>query len=302
MPDSTHASPLPSALTTPSRHLRRWLIPLAVTAVLPACACSAPTPGTATPSATPSGSAAVSAPGGGPVTAHPAISAAIDALPGDLPQRVGLAAVPVGPPHPPALHWGTVQTGPAWSTIKVPLAVAAKGREPEAVNRALSQSDNAAAATIWAALGGGETAAGTVQTELRAGGDRTTTVEHAEVRPPYTPYGQTTWTLADSAQYAASLPCRREADSVYSAMHSVVPEQRWGLGTIGSEAYKGGWGPGKESGFVVRQIGILAHPDGSKVAVSLIAVGHDYATTSADLNLLAGIVKDHLHVLPGGRC
>lgn len=233
-------------------------------------------------------------------------AAAFAALPDDLRARAGVAVTPVrsaGTASTWALTWGGRISGPAWSTIKVPLAVAAGGRDPDAQRRALEQSDNAAATQLWDGLGGGATAAAAVQAELAAGGDGDTRVQDVEVRPPYTPYGQTEWSLPRAAAYAATLPCRSATAAAYDALHRVAAGQRWGLGTIGAEAYKGGWGPLPDGGYIVRQIGVVATPDGGRVAVALlVADGRGYDAATAEASVLARFVQERLGELPGGRC
>jgi hypothetical protein len=39
-------------------------------------------------------------------------------------------------------------------------------------------------------------------------------------------------------------------------MGGVVPEQRWGLGTLPGIRFKGGWGPSEDGGYDVIQVGI----------------------------------------------
>ena len=70
---------------------------------------------------------------------------------------MGLAVSAVGA-NPDPVPLGDWQSGPAWSTIKVPLTIAALREEdpPEVTNAmiaAIAESDNAAAESIWEKLG-----------------------------------------------------------------------------------------------------------------------------------------------------
>ncbi|MGH3560806.1 MAG: hypothetical protein ACRDTN_03105, partial [Mycobacterium sp.] len=70
---------------------------------------------------------------------------------------IGIALAPVGGSGKP-LSLGNWHSGPAWSTIKVPLVMAALREEqaPHVTKQmiaAITQSDNAAAEAIWVGLG-----------------------------------------------------------------------------------------------------------------------------------------------------
>ena len=71
----------------------------------------------------------------------------------------------------------------------------------------ITASDNAAAGQLWASLGEPHTAAAQVQTVLRSGGDGDTLVQSQRVRPGFTAFGQTIWSLANQAGFVAALPC-----------------------------------------------------------------------------------------------
>ncbi|MDV8022177.1 hypothetical protein [Rhodococcus sp. IEGM 1330] len=85
---------------------------------------------------------------------------------------IGLALVPVGGGPPTVL--GTWTSGVAWSTVKVPLAVAALRRGGDAAladaTAAIESSDNAAAEALWGSLGDSAAAAAAVESVLRQGG------------------------------------------------------------------------------------------------------------------------------------
>ena len=84
---------------------------------------------------------------------------------------LGFAAAPVGAGTEVVL--GNVDSGPAWSTIKVPLVMAAHyGPSPDVTDEygAITTSDNAAAERLWENLGTPEEASAAVEAILAAGG------------------------------------------------------------------------------------------------------------------------------------
>lgn len=132
----------------------------------------------------------------------------------------------------------------AWSTIKVPVAIAAtqQGVGSESLVRvAISESGNAEAARLWAELGGGEEAAAIVDNLLlRNNGvaeTRRTAEEHLDGP---TPIGLIPWTLEGQAGFASRLACIPEVDTVWDAMGRIVPWQQDGLGRIEGMHFKGG--------------------------------------------------------------
>jgi len=174
------------------------------------------------------------------------------------------------------LSLGTWSTGVAWSTIKVPLAIAAlragvAGRE--LVAQTIAQSDNAAAEDLWSGLGDPIEAARQVQAVIRDVGDATTEVESRRLRPDYTAFGQTQWSLVRQAQFAARLPLIPDASGVVDLMHNLCSDHRWGLAAKGFAA-KGGWGPGISDGYLVRQFAIVPTEAGH-IGVALAADAQD---------------------------
>jgi hypothetical protein len=200
-----------------------------------------------------------------------------------------------------------------WSTVKVPLAVAvvanAQG-QPGAgamslMRRAITASDNAAAEQLWSSLGVPPTAASRVQSVLRSAGDTQTRVQSQRVRPGFTAFGQTTWSLSNQARFAAALPCLKYGHSVLSLMGQVESGQRWGIGAVGVPAqFKGGWGPGPGGGYLVRQMGIVTLPDGSRIALSIASQPADgrFETGTANLTSLARWAVAHVRPTGKGAC
>jgi len=195
-------------------------------------------------------------------------------------------------------HLGSWRTGPGWSTVKVPLAVAAvakaDGRPDAAVQHlmrlSITASDNAAAEQLWASLGEPPAAASRVQAVLRSGGDADTRVQSQRVRPGFTAFGQTIWSLTSQAAFVAALPCIRYSEKVLALMGAVESGQRWGIGAVGLPAqFKGGWGPGPAGGYLVRQMGIVTLANGSRIGLAIASEPADgrFGTGTANLTALA---------------
>lgn len=185
-----------------------------------------------------------------------------------LPATIGIAVAAVGA-KPVSL--GAWSSGVAWSTIKVPLAIAALRARPDSTDlvfETITQSDNAAAEELWSQLG--DPAAQLVQSVIREAGDATTVVESRRLRPEYTPFGQTRWSLADQARFAAGLPRVPDAARVIDLMRNLRADHCWGLAAKGFAA-KGGWGPGIADDYLVRQFAIVS----GTVGVALAAETHD---------------------------
>jgi len=204
-------------------------------------------------------------------------------------------------------HLGSLQSGAAWSTGKVPVAmavIAAGGGQAQqtALTRAIGASDNAAALRLWSSLGGGQQAAAATDHQLRAAGDHRTNVEYRSLRDGYTPFGQTAWRLSDQVRFTAGLACIQAGKEVLGLMNQVVPSQRWGLGSAGVPAqFKGGWGPGAQPGvggsYLDRQMGVLLI-DGKPLAVALGTRPADgsHGTGTRNLTAMARWVVTHADV------
>lgn len=219
---------------------------------------------------------------------------------------VGIAYVPVGGGTPTVV--GDLTTGAAWSTAKVPVAIAAL-RAPGGAGHvasvwpSITVSDNAAAERLWESLGSDEQAAAAVDVVLRDGGDGRTVTQRERVHPPYSIFGQTQWALADQAVFAAYLPCRADAAEVWRAMGAISPEHRWGLGAIPNAHFKGGWGPGPGGGYLVRQFGVVDAPGGSvAIAIAASPTSGDMDAGVAMVDAVTTALREHLADLPVGGC
>lgn len=232
------------------------------------------------------------------------LQASFAELAGTVAATIGIAIAPLGTDT--VSTFGSWSTGVAWSTIKVPLVIAAQragvADADTLATRAITESDNAAAEQLWSELGSGDPAAQQVQSILVEGGDTSTVVQSQRVRPPYTPFGQTQWPLGQQALFAAHLPCLADAEKVIDLMHQVTASQRWGLAANGSAA-KGGWGPDDAGNYLVRQFGIISTPAGD-LGVALAAEPNDgsFDTGVSALDQMTAWLTAHTTDLPGGHC
>lgn len=202
-----------------------------------------------------------------------------------LPRYDGQVGVTYGAPGAGKVtRLGDLAGGSAWSTMKVPIALGvldrgASAQQRSEIERALTASDNAAADSLFKSLGG----AAAVTDVLRAAGDTSTQVSSVG-RDGFSPYGQTDWTLEAQHRFMAALaagcvgkPASRK--TVLDAMGRVSSD-RWGLGSSGAPArWKGGWGPGTDGRYLVRQMGVVETGRGPMV-VTLAAVPTDGAFES----------------------
>jgi len=253
------------------------------------------------------------------------LTAAINALEGRG-YHIGVAAAAMGAEA--SFTAGDWIGGEAWSTIKVPLAVAAaranitpvisngKDKFPKdygkcsealdlatAIDQAIVVSDNCAAWQLWEGLGGdGAKAAAAVEAVLREGGDQFTKVVAVGDGMRLTS-GMTIWSLADQATFAAHLPGLNGSAPVLASMarnDSAAGNTDMGL-TIFRNAYtKAGWGDAPPEGPVSRQMGIIPVGDGK---CSAVAIGTDQAIEATEtLTALARAVQANLKALPAGPC
>lgn len=230
--------------------MRRAAATLIAAAVLSGCTIPTEDPPTPPPPAT---SAAAPAP--------PLLDAAVAAVSAEIPGRVGLATSD----GTDVIAAGDDSASPAWSTIKVPLAIAALRADPAlagTASAAIRVSDNAAAEVLW------ESATADSVDAVLAEGQAGTVVNRQVLRPEFSIFGQTPWAPGDQARFAAHLPCLSGAEPVLADMGMVDPGQSWGLGTVEGARFKGGWGPDPEGRYTARQFGLLPSAEGD-VAVAL---------------------------------
>ncbi len=189
---------------------------------------------------------------------------------------VGLAAGP--------LAGGPIETrcelteSRAWSTMKVPVIVAAiaAGRADwDAIEAAITRSDNDAARRLWERLDDG---AAQVEAVLRQAGAEVTALDREPDPRGYSSFGRTVWSLPGAVAFYGALARGEllpagDTERVLAAMSRIVPEQRWGLGAIPGIRLKGGWGPSEspEGGYEVIQVGIAG-----PTVISIAARAQDF--------------------------
>jgi hypothetical protein len=217
--------------------------------------------------------------------------AGFDQLEASLPGTIGLA---IGPPGSgPSVVAGALTTGSAWSTSKVPVALRVlkdtggpsglSSAQADEMRRALTLSDNEAALALFSDLesshGGPAGAAAAVGEVLAEAGDTTTRISSVG-RDGFTPFGQTEWSLELQELFMSQLVAGcvgspASSDYVLDLMGEVSSDT-WGLGSAGLPArWKGGWGPGIDGRYLVRQMGVLELGGGKKTVVALAALADD---------------------------
>jgi hypothetical protein len=195
----------------------------------------------------------------------------------------------IGPPgSSEAASFGSLQSGSAWSTSKVPIALRVledaggpsglSSVQTEQMRSALTLSDNEAAGALFSDLegehGGLGGASAAVDEVLREGDDESTRIS-TQGRGEFSTYGQTEWSLANQQRFMSSLAAgcvvSAQSSGYVLDLMSEVSSDSWGLGSAGLPAsWKGGWGPGVDGGYLVRQMGIL-HVGEKQVVVTLAA-------------------------------
>lgn len=225
------------------------------------------------------------------ITAKPTAQASgFAALEGELGGQIGAA---IGPPGAaPPQTFGSLESGSAWSTSKVPISLrllqdvggpsGLNSAQADEMRRALTLSDNEAAAALFADLershGGIAGASAAVGEVLREAGDSTTQIS-TQGRGGFSTYGQTDWSLANQQLFMSRLaagcistPASRQY--VLDLMGEVSSDT-WGLGSAGLPArWKGGWGPGVDGAYLARQMGIL-YVGNREAVVTLAAIPSD---------------------------
>ena len=224
--------------------------------------------------------------------------------------RVGVVVRPVGTGSvaPVALGGPDFADQPAWSTIKIPLVIASMRQHntdhpTTAMMAAITESDNAAAESIWEGLGDPVIAAAAVGKVLHEVGDPTL-VESRKLRPEYTAFGQTDWSLTNQATFLAAAACDPRNRPVLDLMGQVTGDQRWGLGALPDAQIKGGWGPAPSGRYLVRQIAVV--PAGQRgVTVVAMAAEPDSGSFADGTRVLTQIgewLRAHVEALPGAKC
>lgn len=156
---------------------------------------------------------------------------------------------------------------PAWSTIKVPIALTAlehcedKEFVLEETTAAIDWSDNDAAFALWRCIGSDEEASRLVGEEIATSG------VSVHVEPAF---GTTIWPIPAQARYAHHLASIPSDNPVIQEMHKIDPEHSYGLGTIAGMPFKGGWSDADDGSFHVRQLGFFT-ADGTDYGIAIAA-------------------------------
>lgn len=179
----------------------------------------------------------------------------------------------------------------AFSTMKVPLSIAALRQDPglySEAEAAVTWSDNNA---TWRMENKVPSAA--VADVIAQAGSRTSNSAAWRM--------STLWTTSDQAQFASGLRCVPGHEPVLEMMGRIVPEQRFGLGRIPGARFKGGWNS-HEEGHVARQFGLIPGPNGD-ISVAITAYSpNGYAGSYRMLDELADGLGEMRAQLPTSRC
>ncbi len=186
---------------------------------------------------------------------------------------------------------GVVRVGeknglPAWSTIKVPiaLAIAQQGKGDEmagAISASLHDSDNDTAAQLWSALSGSQFERAQIVDDLFVSvGDKTTKIDGQGY------FGLTLWDVADQVTFLKQMPCVSGADQIIGDMSNIREDLRWGIGQLPNPVFKGGWG--LDNGvYTSRQLGWFTTEDGDRVLLAIALSCPDHETGSKALTEMA---------------
>jgi len=228
-------------------------------------------------------------------------------LENSLNATVGVAIAPAGQSDVEPILLGPWRNGPAWSTIKVPLTIAGyRETNPPVITDAMSatitRSDNDAAESVWESLGPPATAATKVEAVLAETGDPTV-VQSQKVRPQFSAFGQTEWSLSNQLRSLSAAVCDSHNNALFNLMGQISADQSWGLGQISGARYKGGWGPSPSGAYLVRQVGVISTGRGlSVVAAAVEPQSGSFADGTADMNRIAAWLLSHTDALPTGTC
>jgi hypothetical protein len=169
---------------------------------------------------------------------------------------------------------------------------------------AITESDNAAAESIWEGLGDPAAAAIAVGDVLHHTGDPTI-VESRKLRPEYTAFGQTGWSLTNQALFLSAAACEPRDQPALDLMGQVNSDQRsWGVGPLPGSKIKGGWGPSLSGRYLVRQIAIVSAGKRGLAVVAMAAEpdSGSFADGTRALTEIGNWLQARLDALPAGRC
>jgi hypothetical protein len=201
--------------------------------------------------------------------------------------------------------FGNPQPPHAWSTIKPVIAAAVLrarragdlpgGRRPTPtevllIKRAIENSDNLAAADLFAELGSTDEATPKLQRVLARSGDDQTHVNAQPLRPGFSTYGQTTWSLAHGSLFYRELAngCLLDGADwrlILNAMANVTAAggRTWGLPAAGFHdlRLKSGWGPERGlTAYTALQYGIVGRARTGGYVIAIAAQTHGSAESA----------------------
>ncbi len=213
------------------------------------------------------------------------LTAAVTAVAEKYDVQVGVSVRAAGG----VVHAGELQDLRAWSSIKVPVAVAAEQKALQTgggddiaadVDAAITASDNDAALRLWDSLGDtDEDSARYVDVVLRQAGDPTKTVADRG-RSDYEGFGDDRWTLDNQVIFADRLACLTGAGPVLDAMGRISDEHRHGAGELPGALFKGGWGADADGTYLLREFG-LAGDEGARVPFAVAVTTADGSDATA---------------------
>ncbi|HEY4898007.1 MAG TPA: hypothetical protein VII01_18200 [Solirubrobacteraceae bacterium] len=199
----------------------------------------------------------------------------------------------------------------AWSTSKVPVLVSlmlARGghltaQEHSLARSAITESSNEAILALFSdleGLKGGLGGASAYMTEVLHNAGATETEVATSPPPPgaVTTFGQTEWKPSEAVKFFRGLASekvlgREETQYVLGLMQEIVPSERWGLGSLGSVAFKGGWGP-ESGGYLVRQSGIINPGSPDAVVVAIVDSAPSFSAGTETLSTVSAWLGRHL--------
>jgi hypothetical protein len=223
--------------------------------------------------------------------------------------KVGLAVTPCAPAGSRAAETVTLGTwtkGHAWSTAKVPVAIASLKARYTPANKALTKksirySDNEATSRQRASLGSWKQAVATLRSKVLKPNGVNRAIKSTSSPP--NGFGMWVWSLEDQAVFGAGIAAKRGKQTTYvlAQMRHVTASQRWGLGKISGAAFKGGWGVEGNGRSLSRQFGVIRRSGGACWAV---AIASDNAkglyAANKDLTIMARWLNKHLGEFPAG--
>lgn len=195
---------------------------------------------------------------------------------------------------------GDTAAYPAWSTIKVPIAIAALRQNPELypqVEAAITYSDNAAANLLWQSIDP------YLVNEVLADGKSFISVNTEKIYPDFSAYGQTHWSVEDRAVFTSNLPCIPGSESVLDLMGNIIESQSYGLGRFEGAKFKGGWGPDPDGNYQISQLGRIPVENGDvSVAIIVGPAAGTYEASQEMADMVANSLLSEIDQMPVSDC